>query len=392
MDKFDSIENANMNGDIIETKANDFEMENFVPHCPVILVLDTSHSMWGRGLRDMMQSLQTFYNTLKNEEFANSEIDIAAVSMGDNLGMLEEFTPFRTSQLPTTTIRPKGDTPIGAALSLAIHKIEEQRKAYGDKGQSCVTPHLILLSDGKRSSDDFHQAAGEIRTACACGRLVCHAIAMGESPDTSVLSEIAGSNVIMPQYGELRHAFSTVGKAVSEKYEEDVIETIAAPQIDPKTIEKPDDGAEEYLLDGSNIMHWDKVRNGISIKYVIAITEGLQSMNKPFQVYFDATAKHILAKYNPQEVQLYEKLLKGQSDKFLQVPAGTCADSFLLFLADQKSSRFIITNDRFKDHADKYPWVHDSKRLLHGMVLGNNIYIPSKDLQFSLKSSENTVA
>ncbi|MBQ7179281.1 MAG: hypothetical protein IJS08_17830, partial [Victivallales bacterium] len=141
-------------------------------------------------------------------------------------------------------------------------------------------------------------------------------------------------------------------------------------------------------LDGSNIIHWDKVRKGISLRYVTAITDGLEKMNVPYQVYFDASAKHILAKNDPQEAQLFEKLLKEQSDKFLQVPAGTSADSFLLFLADQKSSRLIMTNDQFNDHVGDYPWVRGSNRILHGMVLGDMIYFPGRKMQFSLKTSE----
>ena len=69
-----------------------FPLENVLPHCAVILVLDTSHSMWGAGLRDMMRSLDHFYKTIQAEQFLNARIDIAAVSMGDNLRMLEEFS------------------------------------------------------------------------------------------------------------------------------------------------------------------------------------------------------------------------------------------------------------------------------------------------------------
>lgn len=69
------------------TEAELFPLENLLPHCPVILVLDTSHSMWGEGLRDLNDSIQMFYQTIRREQFPNSRIDIAAVSMGDPGGV-----------------------------------------------------------------------------------------------------------------------------------------------------------------------------------------------------------------------------------------------------------------------------------------------------------------
>ena len=41
-----------------------FPSDCTLPHCPIILVLDTSHSMWGKGLSDMVSSLKVFYQTL----------------------------------------------------------------------------------------------------------------------------------------------------------------------------------------------------------------------------------------------------------------------------------------------------------------------------------------
>lgn len=371
----------NQNNTYNEFFEND-EIAQIIPHCAVILVVDTSHSMWGKGLRDLRQSFQTFYATLLNEGFLNAMIDIAAVSMGDNLGMLEEFTPFDHSQLPQISIRPKGDTPIGAALTLAIQKIVEQLKYYHEHGYSMATPQLILLSDGMKSSDDYRPAAAAIRHACAAGKLVCRAIAMGNTPDCAVLQEIAGENIVFPQYGDLRNAFATVGKQVTESYEKEAEEIVINRA--PQGTVTMDTETTEYLLDGSNIMHWDKARNGISLKYVLAITRELERQGKPYQVYFDATARHLLERDCPQEVAVYEDLIKHHANHFQQVPAGTCADAFLLFLADGHPHRLIMTNDLFNDHASKYPWVKNRGRLLHGMVLGDTIFFPEQSLQFPL--------
>ncbi|MBV8857387.1 MAG: Zc3h12a-like ribonuclease, partial [Acidobacteria bacterium] len=61
-----------------------------------------------------------------------------------------------------------------------------------------------------------------------------------------------------------------------------------------------------------------------------------------------------------------EKLIKSQQVR--QVPAGTDADYFIIQFAHELDA-LIVTNDRYKDYADQYPWVHD-RRLPYMIVKG----------------------
>lgn len=531
-----------MNNSAQINDANSFSLAQIVPHCPVMLVLDTSHSMWGKGLSDMTRSLKAFHKTIQDREYVSSQIDIASVSMGDNLGMIEEFTPFNASRLCEIAIRPKGATPIGAALSLAVGRITERLQSYRSLGYSYITPQLVLLSDGKESADDFTQIADVIRRMCAKGELFCHAIAMGEKPNCATLMRIAGNNIVRPQYGDLRNAFVTVGMQISDTYEceaaghmgaalsteethiasdgemqqasaadkcqgIDVVPDTArctsdweaehapealreygstqatgtphdggvvaenAPVSDigdasssvageeaateieevswqvasacggvvcdgdgltspciqeagrvgkvqgasnedagPETEtppcsssingvrasatqsmagEKAQNASIEYILDGSNILYWDKFRGGISLKYVLAITNKLDNLGKKYQVYFDASARHILKSKNTQESILLESLFKERGETFFQTPPREEADTYLLFLASQNPGSKVISNDLFRDHAAEYPWVNNQGRLLQGMVLGNRIFIPGDKLVIPVEEPEN---
>ena len=360
-----------------------FDLTNAIPHCPVVLVLDTSHSMWGQGLSDMMTSLHAFCKTIANVQFQNAQVDLAAVSMGDNLCMLEEFTPLAASNLPNLKIRPKGDTPIGAALELALNALNAQIKRYQACGISYVTPNLILLSDGK-STDDFQAAADRIREAVNGGKLTCRAIALGGDTDMAALARIAGqSNVMVPDFGGMRQTFANVGQMVSQTYEEEAQEVIL-DQAQPVNSA----GGKVFLLDGSNILHWDEYRSGITLKHVLAITEHLKSIGEKFQVYFDATAPHIIKKNAPAESALYEKLLKEDPEHFIQVPAGTRADDFLLLQADMNRDALILTQDLFRDHVSKHPWLRTERRVIPGMVMNNLIFFPEISLQISISSPE----
>ena len=372
-----------MNESANEMNNGMFDLTNAMPHCPVILVLDTSHSMWGQGLTDMMSSLKAFYKTIADVQFLNAQVDIAAVSMGDNLCMLEEFTPLHSSDLPNRSIRPKGDTPIGAALELAQEALQAQISRYQTAGIAFVTPNLILLSDGK-STDDFQAAAEHIRNSVESGKLICRAIALGQNADMEALVSIAGRDrVMIPNFGGMRQTFAQIGQIVSQTYEEEAQEVITeqAMPVDRHI------GAE-YLLDGSNILHWGASRTGISLKHLLVITDHLKKANQAFQVFFDASAPHVLKKNAPQEADVYEKLLKDDPEHFCQVPAGTRADDFLLLQADANKDALILTQDLFRDHVDKYPWLKTERRVIPGMVMNNLIFFPEISLQISIPAPE----
>ena len=366
-----------------ETGILRYDVANAVPHCPVMLVLDTSHSMWGQGLADMKASLKTFYQTITNVQFLNAQVDISATSMGDNLCILEEFKALKDSDLPNRNIRPKGDTPIGAALEMALNALREQIRHYEAKGISYVTPQLILLSDGK-STDDFQAVAGRIRELTGMGRLICNAIALGNDADMAALAQIAGKQgVKIPNHKGMRQSFAEVGEMVSKTYEEEAPEVMmgnASPHVQYT--------GTEYLLDGSNILHWDRYRTGITLKYLLAITAHLERTGQRFQVFFDATAPHILKNVSQAEAAQYDALLKNDPIHFQQVPAGTRADDFLLLQADSNKDALIMTQDLFRDHVDKYPWLKTENRVISGMVMNNLIFFPDISMQIPITESE----
>ena len=348
-----------------------------IPHCPVMLVLDTSHSMWGQGLADLQSSLAAFFRTISQENFPNAEIDIAAVSMGDNLGMLEEFTPFTRSSLPSLKIRPKGGTPLGSALNLALDKIEAQIAFYQASGISRVTPQLIVLSDGK-SSDSFTAAVSRLRTMLNQGKIFSRAIALGNAPDMLTLEQIASDRVLSAGYGSMRNAFTEVGSAVSRTYENEA----------PKVIMAENDGAAvppngtEYILDGANIICWNGKQNA-TLKILFAVTDELKRRGNPFKVVFDASTPYILPP--GKERQFYRELIDKRLPEYSQAPANTKADIFILTYAGENSKCMIISNDCYRDHKEEFPWIKKSPRRISGMIMGGKLCIPQMNMSVPVK-------
>ena len=346
------------------------ELSLIVPHCPVVLVLDTSHSMWGQGLVDLKNSLKEFYHSINKETFLEAQVDIETIRMGENFGIMESFTPIAASTLLNTSIRPKGDTPLGASLELAIAEIDRKTAEYRQHNICFVTPQLIVLSDGQ-ASDDFHLVAAEIRSRTAAGQLICRAIALGCNPNHKTLEEFAGNTVVLPEHNNLPEAFREVGCIVSQEYEASAAETIVNL---PGAMSAA--SHDMFLLDGTNILYWDEIRNGISMKYVMLITDYLRKEGKEFVVYFDASTPYTLRRNSSADEALYSTLLKNDPEHFRQVPAGTRADDILLIEADQNAQALILSNDRYHDYEVQYPWLSDKKRIIPGMVLSDKIVFP----------------
>lgn len=355
---------------------NNYAIANKIPHCPVILVLDTSHSMWGKGLADLKHSLQAFFDKIGQENNFSEFIDIAAVSMGDNLGMLEEFTPFQLSTLPTLNIRPKGDTPLGAALDLAMQKLEAQLAHYQTGNIKSVTPQMIVLSDGK-SSDDHSFAVSRLNAMVKSGRLLCRTIALGDSPDMRILNQI-GATVIAND-NSMPEAFADAGEMVSQVYEEEIPEVIMK-----NPVTEPIPRGTEYIIDGTNILYSGQKEP--SLCRIIALSRAFMQKSIPFRVIFDATTPHRHLK-TKMEQRFYEKMLRNYPDHFYQASAGLKADDFILQYTATKPECVIITQDLYRDYRDRYNEART--RVIRVMDFNDTLLLP--EINMSVKVDKNII-
>lgn len=89
-------------------------------------------------------------------------------------------------------------------------------------------------------------------------------------------------------------------------------------------------------------------------------------------------------------MDIYENLLKDDPNHFCQVPPGTRADDFLLLKAAVNKNALILTQDLFRDHVDKYPWLNTERRIIPGMVMNSVIFFPDISLQISLSVPEKS--
>lgn len=343
--------------------------------CPIILVLDTSHTMWGKGQLETANFLQTFYGELAKKSRLSNAIDIAAVSMGDNLGMLEEFTPFKNSSLPRVNIRPKGDTPLGRALNLALRKLEAQENHYKKLGIKCVAPQMIIFSDGN-SSDDYSFAANRMQNLAAAGKLKCYTIAIGNFPNMRTLYQL-GHNLNVPGI-PASQAFYNVTQEVCRHY------AANAPKLQAKPFAPAcNQHSVEYVIDGTNILHSRYPQAALA--RVLALVVEFTKRSIPFCVFFDASAKHHLS--TKLEKDIYRRLINTDLDRFVEVPCGTDADDYILAYAKDNPRRIIITLDRYKEYKNKYGVT--TKRVVRCVCVKDDLLLPDIGMTISVPNIIN---
>jgi len=117
------------------------------PHCPTILVLDTSASMSGNKIAELNEGLQILTEELKEDDLAEKRIDLAVISFGKGVELIRPFTGI--SKFIPPELSAGGYTPMGEAILLAIEVVEKRKAEYREIGTDYYRPWIFLITDGQ---------------------------------------------------------------------------------------------------------------------------------------------------------------------------------------------------------------------------------------------------
>jgi uncharacterized protein YegL len=140
-----------------------FGSDNFAdnpePRCPCVLVLDASGSMGGMPILQMNEGVRLFKQELLNDPLATKRVEVAVVSFGPvqiahHFHTVPNFYP--------QDLEATGDTPMGAAIRVAIDLVAERKQEYKSNGIAYYKPWIIMITDGA-PTDDYSIAAKMIR-------------------------------------------------------------------------------------------------------------------------------------------------------------------------------------------------------------------------------------
>ncbi len=121
-------------------------------------------------------------------------------------------------------------------------------------------------------------------------------------------------------------------------------------------------GRRMVVIDGANVAYEERSAGGKpKFSNLLRVRRELEEKGFEAVILVDASLK-----YDIDDQEQLENLIRSQQVR--QVPAGTDADFFIIQFS-QELDALIVTNDRYKDYADQYPWVNE-RRLPYMIVKG----------------------
>jgi uncharacterized protein YegL len=180
---------------------------------PICLALDVSSSMRGSKLDELNRALALFYQSIHEDEVAQSSAEIAIVTFGDRVSKVLDFASIER-QIPPH-LHAQGNTPMGQAVNLSLDLLEQAKRMYSELGVDYFQPWLVLMTDGA-PTDEISRAVQRCTTMVQNRKLTVFPIAIGA--DANLAQMAAFSPNIAPlriESGQLRQFFSWLSKSIA---------------------------------------------------------------------------------------------------------------------------------------------------------------------------------
>lgn len=133
---------------------------NTEPRCPCVLLLDTSGSMYGQSIAELNSAIKSFKEDLMTDDLSRKRVEVAIVTFGENVQVLNGFQTADNFQPSTFTAN--GATPMGEAIEKAIQILEERKSQIRNHGVHLYRPWIVLITDGA-PTDEWKKAAELVR-------------------------------------------------------------------------------------------------------------------------------------------------------------------------------------------------------------------------------------
>jgi len=165
---------------------------NYQPRCPTAIILDTSGSMAGEPIEELSLAIPRLFAELRTDELTSLRVEPCIITCGGDAKVLRNFAPVIEQGDATYTLVAAGETPMGAALQLAMEKVKARRDFYSSQGLASFRPTVLVLSDGKPTDDLWRSVSAELGALARDDQRGWTVIAVGVGPraDLGALASI----------------------------------------------------------------------------------------------------------------------------------------------------------------------------------------------------------
>lgn len=192
-------------------------VENPTPRVPVSLCIDTSGSMLGDKIRELVQGVNLFYDAIDEDDDAHDAAEVSIVAFNTGASLIQDFASIERLQR-IDSIDPTGGTALGEGVNLALDTLETRKSAYSDTGVLYYQPWLVLMTDGQPNGDarELERAVERVTEMVAAKKLTVFPIGIGTDADLKVLERFSPSRPPLRLRGlNFKEFFEWLSKSVS---------------------------------------------------------------------------------------------------------------------------------------------------------------------------------
>lgn len=172
-----------------------FNEDNLEERLIVALLLDTSSSMQGKPIVELIKGLGALEQALKENEKTRKRVELLLITFGGTVTIVDEFVSAETFHAPALVAN--GGTPMGEAILLALQKMEARKAVYKVHDIDYLRPLMIMISDGEPTDESTWETAVDDLIEHVASKKV-HFQAIGVlNANMAVLKQMSPSNEVI---------------------------------------------------------------------------------------------------------------------------------------------------------------------------------------------------
>jgi uncharacterized protein YegL len=187
--------------------------DNPTARVPICLVVDTSASMGGEPIKELMDGIIAFQKSLHEDDIAKWAAEVCIIGFGAQVSIIQDFSTLHNN-LYIPQLTASGNTPMGAAVTLALDNLEKRKSEYKKVGVDYYQPWLVLMSDGE-PTDLYTTAATRSKEMAVNKKLTVFPIGIGASANLAKLSEFSAREALPLKGLNFKAFFQWLSKSVS---------------------------------------------------------------------------------------------------------------------------------------------------------------------------------
>lgn len=201
----------------LDIRAEDL-VENPTPRVPVSLCIDTSGSMMGEKILELVAGIKLFYDAIDEDDDAHDSAEVSVVAFNSGADLVQDFASVEGLNRDIS-ITPSGLTHLGEGVNLALDTLERRKATYSNSGVLYYQPWLVLMTDGQPNGDKqaLERAVERVGSLVAEKKLTVFPIGIGTDADMSVLARFSPGRPALRLEGlSFKEFFEWLSKSVSK--------------------------------------------------------------------------------------------------------------------------------------------------------------------------------